>query len=61
MKRNLIAKRDAVKSQSVDLTPKLVEGAFGGAYSRYRIDGIEGMDLPTFFSKSRDSILNLLS
>ena len=57
----MIAKRDALKSQSVDLTPKLVEGAFGGAYSRYRIDGVEGMDLPTFFSKTRDSILNLLS
>ena len=60
-KWNLIAKRDALKSQLVDLTPKLVEGAFGGAYSRYRIDGVEGMDLPTFFSKTRDSILNLLS
>ena len=60
MKRNLIAKRDALKSQLVDLTPKLVEGAFGGAYSRYRIDGVEGMDLPTFFSKTRGSILELL-
>ena len=45
----------------MDLTPKLVEGAFGGAYSRYTIDCVEGMDLPTFFSKTRDSILNLLS
>ena len=60
MKQNLIAKRDALKSQLVDLTPKLVEGAFGGAYSRYRIDGVEGMDLPTFFSKTRGSILELL-
>ena len=38
----------------------MIEGAFGGAYSRYRIDGVEGMDLPTFFSKTRDSILSLL-
>ena len=60
MKRNLIAKRDALKSQLVDLTPKLVEGAFDGAYSRYKIDGVEGMDLPTFFSKTRGSILELL-
>ena len=61
-KRNLIAKRDALKTQLFDtnLTPKLVEGAFGGAYSRYRIDGVEGMDLPTFFSKTRDSILSIL-
>ena len=44
----------------MDLTPKLVEGASGGAYSRYRIDGVEGMDLPTFFSKTRSSILELL-
>ena len=44
----------------MDLTPKLVKGAFGGAYSRYRIDGVEGMDLPTFFSKTRGSILELL-
>ena len=38
-KHNLIAKRDALKSQQFDSTPKLIEGAFGGAYSRYRIDG----------------------
>ena len=49
-----------MKLQLVDLTPRLIEGAFGGAYSKYRIDGIEGMDLPTFFSKTKDSILNVL-
>ena len=59
-KRNLIAKRDALKLQSVDQTPRLIEGAFGGAYGKYRIDGVEGMDLPTFFSKTKDSILNVL-
>ena len=46
--------------QLVDLTPRLIEGAFGGAYGKYRIDGVEGMDLPTFFSKTKDSILNVL-
>ena len=46
--------------QSVDLTPRLIEEAFGGAYGKYRIDGVEGMDLPTFFSKTKDSILNVL-
>ena len=51
-----------MKTQLFDtnLTLKLVEGAFGGAYSRYRIDGVEGMDLPTFFSKTRDSMLSIL-
>ena len=59
-KRNLIAKRDALKLQLVDLTPRLIKAAFGGAYSKYRIDGIEGMDLPTFFSKTKDSIISVL-
>ena len=59
-KQNLIAKRDALKSQLVDLTPRLIKGAFGGAYGKYRIDGVEGMDLPTFFSKTKNSILNIL-
>ena len=51
-----------MKTQLFDtnLTHKLVEGAFGGAYSSYRIDGVEGMDLPTFYSKTRDSILSIL-
>ena len=53
MKRNLIAKLNALRSQFVDLTPRLIKGAFGGAYSRYRIDGVEGMDLDTYFSKTR--------
>ena len=63
-KCNLIAKRDALQSQLVDLTqhltPHLIEGAFGAAYSRYRIDGVEGMDLDTYFSKTRGIILDLL-
>ena len=59
-KRNLIAKRDALKLQLVDLNPRLIEGTFGGAYGKYRIDGVEGMDLPTFFSRTKDSILNVL-
>ena len=64
MKHNLIAKRDALRSQLesqlVDPTPRLTEGAFGGAYSRYRIDGVEGMDLDTYFSKTRGTIFELL-
>ena len=59
-KKKLIAERDALKLQLVDLTPRLTEGAFGGAYGKYRIDGVEGMDLPTFFSKTKDSIVSVL-
>ena len=59
-KRNLMIKRDALKLQLSDTTPKQIKGAFGGNYSKYRINGIEGMDLPTFFSKIRSSISNVL-
>ena len=59
-KNRLIAKREALKLQLTDTTPKLIEGAFGGNYSKYRINGIEGMDLPTFFSKIKSSITNVL-
>ena len=59
-KNRLIAKREALKLQLSDTTPKLIEGAFSGNYSKYRINGIEGMDLPTYFSKIRTSISNVL-
>ena len=59
-KRNLIRKREALKLQLIDTSPKLINGAFGGNYSKYRIEGIEGMDVPTFFSKIRASIGNVL-
>ena len=56
----LISKREELKLQLSDTTLKLIEGAFGGNYNKYRINGIEGMDLPTFFSKIRTSISNVL-
>ena len=59
-KRNLITKKESLKLQLSDTTPRLIEGAFGGAYSKYRINGIEGMDLPTFFSKIKNSISDVL-
>ena len=49
-----------MKLQLSDTTPRLIEGAFGGAYRKYRINGIEGMDLPTFFSKIKNSISHVL-
>ena len=42
-------------------TPKQLDGAFGGAYRCYRIDGIEGMDVDTFFARSRKFLIDLLS
>ena len=59
-KNRLIAKREALKLQLSDTTPRLIEGAFGGAYSKYRINGVEGMDLTTFFSKIKNSISDIL-
>ena len=46
--------------QLIDSNPKLIDGAFGGNYSKYRIEGIERIDVPTFFSKIRASIDNVL-
>ena len=59
-KRCLIAKRDSLR---LDLSwgPRLLEGAFNGAYRCYRIDGIEGMDVNTFFDRTRKFLTELLS
>ena len=51
-KRRLIAKRDALRAE-LNWGPRQLEGAFGGAYRRYRIDGMPGMDPHTFFSRVR--------
>ena len=59
-KRNIMLKREALKLQLIDASPKLIDGAFGGNYSKYRIEGIEGMDVSTFLSKIRASIGNVL-
>ena len=59
-KRCLITKRDLLR---LDLSwgPRLLEGAFNGAYRRYRIDGIKGMDVNTFFDRTRKFLIELLS
>ena len=41
--------------------PKELEGAFGGAYRRYRIDGIEGTDVDTYFARTRKFLIDLLN
>ena len=38
----------------------LLEGAFGNAYRRYRIDGILGMDPDTFLNRIRRFLIDLL-
>ena len=55
-KEHLIAKRN-----SLSWGPKELEGAFGGAYRRYRIDGIEGMDVDTYFTRTRKFLIDLLN
>ena len=46
-KECLIAKRNLLRLE-LNWGPRLLEGAFGNAYRRYRIDGIPGMDSDTF-------------
>ena len=41
--------------------PKELEGAFGGAYRRYRIDGIDRMDVETYFARTRKFLIDLLN
>ena len=59
-KEHLIAKRSSLR---LDLNwgPKQLDGVFGGAYRCYLIDGIEGMDVDTFFARTRKFLIGLLS
>ena len=64
MKKNrirsaLIAKREALKAE-LNWGPRLLEGAFGGAYRRYRIDGMPGTDPDTFLNRIRKFLIDLL-
>ena len=59
-KEHLIAKRDSVRLE-LNWGPRQLDGAFGGAYRLYRIDGIEGMDVNTFFDRTKRFLINLLS
>ena len=57
-KECLIAKRNLLKIE-LSWGPKELEGAFGGAYRRYRIDGIERMDVDTYFARTRKFLIDL--
>ena len=56
----LIAKREALKAE-LNWNPevRLIDRAFGSAYSKYRIDG-GPMDPDTFFNKIRRSLIDLI-
>ena len=63
-KERLIAKRNSLKIE-LSWGPKELEGAFGGAYRRYRIDGIKGkghvLDVDTYFARTRKFLIDLLN
>ena len=59
-KRRLITKREALKAE-LNWGPRQLEGAFGGAYRCYQVDGIEEMDVNTYFFKTRKFLIDLLS
>ena len=58
-KECLIAKREALQAE-LAWGSRQLEGAFSGAYRRYRIDGLPGMDPDTFFSRVRKFLIELL-
>ena len=58
-KECLIAKREALQEE-LNWGPRQLEGAFGGAYRRYRIDRLPGMDPNTFFSRVRRFLIDML-
>ena len=59
-KERLIAKRNSLRL-NLNWGPRQLDGAFDGAYRRYRTDGIEGMDVDTYFSRTRKFLVDLLS
>ena len=58
-KERLIAKKNSSKLE-LNWGPRQLDGAFDGAYRRYQIDGIEGMDVDTFFTRTRKFLTELL-
>ena len=41
--------------------PKQLDGAFSGAYRRYWIDGIEGINVDTFFARTRKFLIDVFT
>ena len=59
-KERLIAKRNSLKIELI-WGPKELEGAFGGAYRHYRMDGIERMDVDTYFARTKKFLIDPLN
>ena len=59
-KERLMAIRNSLKIE-LSWGPKELEDPFGGAYRRYKIDGIEGMDVETYFARTRKFLIDLLN
>ena len=59
-KELLIAKSKSPKAE-LNWGPRQLQGAFDGAYRHYQIDGIEGMDVDTFFTRTKRFLMDLLS
>ena len=68
-KEHLITKREALKTETLharsaesNLNPefRLIDGAFHGAYRRYRLDGRPRMDVETFFDRIRQALIDLI-
>ena len=61
VKESLIAKREALRLDLADgkwnLEARVLEGAFGRAYRRYRIDGRPRMDPSTYFNRIRSQLI----
>ena len=58
-KECLFTKREALRPE-LNWGPRQLERAFGGAYRRYRIDGMLGMDSDTFLNRIRRFLIELL-
>ena len=59
-KELLITKRDSLRLE-LNWGPRQLEGAFCSAYRHYKIDGNEGMDVDTFFARTKRFLIDLLS
>ena len=59
-KECLIAKQDSLRLE-LNWGPRQLDGAFSGAYRCNWIDGIKGMDVDTFFARTRRFLIDLLS
>ena len=61
VKEALIAKREDLRSKLADAKwnpeARVLEGAFGRAYRRYRIDGRRRMDYDTFFNRIKSQLI----